>query len=290
MICEVFFVYYYMKKTKIKFLKVYEDYKLTSNKKESCDKFGMCRKTFNKYCKQLNLPHDLHIKCRNYNYFNVIDTHDKAYILGFIMADGCISRSKGKNPVLSIKISEKDIDILYYIRDCLKSTHKIVTKNYHGGEIKGRSIKRRKCATFYMRNTELCNDLMNKGVGFRKTNYLRLPKLADEYFHSWLLGFLDGDGYISKRTNRNNIRIGFTCADIVFLEQLQLKIKKLYNIEGKIQDYKSAKELVFYHKNSCILGSYMYSEQKFYLKRKYNKFALYCGDIVEDFSLIAGNS
>lgn len=95
--------------------------------------------------------------------------------------------------------------------------------------------------------------------------------------------------YITKRTGKNNIKIGFTCG-YSFLEHLQFKIKNLYNIEGKIQDYKSAKELVFYHKNSCILGSYMYSNQKFYLKRKYNKFALYCGDTVEDFSLIAGKS
>ena len=39
----------------------------------------------------------------NHNYFNLIDTEYKAYILGFIYADGCISQPSG-NRKLNFRI------------------------------------------------------------------------------------------------------------------------------------------------------------------------------------------
>jgi len=48
----------------------------------------------------------------NEKFFNKIDTEEKAYWLGFIMADGYTRLNKKNNPAqTSIEISKKDIEI-----------------------------------------------------------------------------------------------------------------------------------------------------------------------------------
>jgi hypothetical protein len=49
----------------------------------------------------------------NEDYFEIIDTPEKAYFLGFIFADGClIDNPKEYRYKLNIKIHSKDEDIL----------------------------------------------------------------------------------------------------------------------------------------------------------------------------------
>lgn len=42
------------------------------------------------------------------DYFDKIDTQEKAYWLGFIAADGCIGEQRGKPSVLVVGLAEKD--------------------------------------------------------------------------------------------------------------------------------------------------------------------------------------
>lgn len=52
---------------------------------------------------------------RNKNYFDVIDTYAKAYIVGFIAADGSIVKSsRGNSYYLTITIRYEDKDIKLY--------------------------------------------------------------------------------------------------------------------------------------------------------------------------------
>lgn len=268
------------KKTLERFDKVYADYLITKSKNKSCIKFNMDRKTFDKICIKKGLNNKLHIKCVNYSIFNKIDSHDKAYCLGFLAADGCVSINKSGSKQLSVKIKSTDIGVLYFIRTIIGSDHKISTANYQGGTIEGRQINRSDCATFYIRNNELCDDLITHGITPNKTFNLKLPNIEDKFFNSWLLGFLDGDGYIAKRTNRPNIRCGFCCADLVFLNSLKDKIFKLYNIEGNIyiNKNKSAQDLSFFHQKTIDLCSIMYKNSNFYLQRKFEKFAPFKGN------------
>ena len=62
----------------------------------------------------------------NQHYFDNIDSHNKAYLLGFIYADGCIN----KNNCLSIAVHENDVNLLEYYKKELnisKSIRKILT-------------------------------------------------------------------------------------------------------------------------------------------------------------------
>ncbi len=52
-------------------------------------------------------------KIYNENYFETIDSEDKAYFLGFIFADGCVTNdSKKYRYQLTLKLHSKDVGIL----------------------------------------------------------------------------------------------------------------------------------------------------------------------------------
>ena len=57
-------------------------------------------------------------KSLNENYFNVIDTPNKAYVLGWIVSDGYVSKNK-------LVFGLKDLEILEFIKKELDSNHKI---------------------------------------------------------------------------------------------------------------------------------------------------------------------
>ena len=69
----------------------------------------------------------------NDNYFDVIDSHEKAYILGFLIADGCIRLEKRKSGNFSKRIcfsnSIDDWDVIKYIHDKICPEVKLIT--YH---------------------------------------------------------------------------------------------------------------------------------------------------------------
>ena len=77
-----------------------------------------------------NRKHDFDQK-----FFEKIDTEEKAYILGFIYADGCNSLHPTTG-CLSIAQMEKDVDILEKIKLAMKSTSQLKKKKTNGEVLK----------------------------------------------------------------------------------------------------------------------------------------------------------
>ena len=75
------------------------------------DKYGINRKTIIKYLKERNIEiTNTHNKTPfNENFFDIIDTEEKAYWLGFLYADGFITSKDNK---IGLSLSIKDIDHL----------------------------------------------------------------------------------------------------------------------------------------------------------------------------------
>ena len=61
------------------------------------------------------------IPCDNPGYFDQIDSPDKAYWLGFIAADGCVTGFNQGYPRLQIKLARKDRGHLELLRTALKA-------------------------------------------------------------------------------------------------------------------------------------------------------------------------
>lgn len=121
------------------------------------------------------------------NYFNVIDTHKKAYILGFLYADGSIN-----NNGFSIIIHKRDIKILEFIKKEIKTDYLI---NPHYDDY----IRFQIVSSEIRKNLITIGVIPNKTYKSKDTPLLYTPKL----FNSFLCGFFDGDGSISSSKYKN---------------------------------------------------------------------------------------
>src|SRR5699024_3772120 len=98
----------------------------------------------------------------NENYFEKIDTNEKAYWLGFIAADGNLYRRDGHQGMINITIHEQDIELLKNFKTELNTT-KPISLNQD---------KRREntiMATLQISSDKMFNQLLEKGIGLRKT-------------------------------------------------------------------------------------------------------------------------
>lgn len=115
------------------------------------------------------------------NFFENIDSEEKAYVLGFILADGYVFRNS-----LQITLHKKDIDILESINKVLRSNSpiKIYRKNYVRLEVS---------------SPKLIKDLLKYGMISGKSATLKIPKISKNLMVYLWRGWIDGDGSISKR-------------------------------------------------------------------------------------------
>lgn len=122
----------------------------------------------------------------NHSYFNNLNTKQKAYILGLLAADGCIT---GNNRIV-ISLKCDDSDVLEFLRSELAPKHKIYTsKNPTGNDIR----------IFCFSSSRICQDLNKYGLGRRKSMTLEWPKLLPNNLEQlFLLGYHDGDGSSNK--------------------------------------------------------------------------------------------
>lgn len=134
----------------------------------------------------------------NYHYFDQIDTPNKAYILGFLYADGCnYMNDKNATYHWQIELQRQDADIL---RDMMRELE------YDGKlrEVTHRYTHRKDVETvmFYVCNHHMCDALCRVGVHPHKTYDATWPEwMPDELIPHFVRGLLDGDGCITlKRT------------------------------------------------------------------------------------------
>lgn len=119
----------------------------------------------------------------NIHFFDMIDTEEKAYWLGYIFADGHIST---KNHLMFC-CNIEDIDILYKLKSSLNSNHPI----YYNKD-------NNPCITIC--NKYICDKLINIGFTHNKSYIVDFNKIKnnipDNLLHHFIRGMFDGDGSI----------------------------------------------------------------------------------------------
>jgi hypothetical protein len=198
-------------------------------------------------------------------YFERIDTKNKAYLVGFLYADGSVY-----NNALTIAISLKDIEIIEFIIDELK----------YGGEYNIYSINNNQYVKLVMRSKKMASDLSLIGVIPNKT-YLsnKLPKVPNKFFSDMIRGFFDGDGSIYSNIYKER--------SIEFTLSFSSNKSILEEIKGKLLNYRiTSSKIRFRNIESIYSGqldirgslniekffNLIYTPNSFFLKRKNDRF------------------
>jgi hypothetical protein len=155
----------------------------------------------------------------NENIFEKIDTHEKAYWLGLLYADGSHILSDGKHE-FTISLNYKDG---YLIEEFKKFMG-------YGGVVKYLdNLKFKNHQPMYRivnSNKKISEDLLKLGMMQNKTKYGDFPYFLDEQFYpSFILGYFDGDGCITKSMIGNHSKFTFSIVGTTkFIEEVQNKI------------------------------------------------------------------
>lgn len=208
------------------------------------------------------------------NELSNIDNEQKAYFLGLIYADGCITHRKGKECHFRISLTDKElIDQLYNQFNFL---------NYETFDF-GKYNKNQKIQYGLRKSCkELYNDLYKNGVFPRKSgencHLLKIPNINTELISHFIRGYFDGDGSISISKSRPNIRRAEICSTS---KEFLLQIKnylELNNIPTKFREKLLKRQLPLYviewvnFSQISTLKELFYKDATIYLKRKKNLF------------------
>jgi hypothetical protein len=140
------------------------------------------------------------------NYFNKIDTEDKAYFLGWLFADGCNMVEKG---IISIGLQDQDKIILELFKKYIQAETKLyyvkpVIVKKKGGEViynqKGTACLGKPQFVLHLTSKNLSKQLKSKGCIPRKSNILTFPnkkKVPIYLLPHFIRGYFEGDGSIS---------------------------------------------------------------------------------------------
>lgn len=192
----------------------------------------------------------------NNRIFDVIDTEQKAYWLGFLFADGYLS-SSSYNMELSLGI--KDRAHLQKFADFLEHHNNVKVDSYR--------------CRFSVTNKHLWETLNRLGCTPRKSLTLKFPD--PEIFKSPLLirdfirGYFDGDGCIYfTKTGR------LSCS-VLGTKEFITEIIKYSGISRNLFQRNPDKNTFAAHYSYSTADSfcnYLYSDATVYLDRKYNKY------------------
>ena len=222
------------------------------------------------------------------DFFKCINTEEKAYILGFICADGHISEDR-----LVITVAEKDLDILEKIRGAMHSNHPI-KKIKRINPYNKTDRKQLTLVELMIGRKELVESLFNMGLSSNKTYTLNgdILKYIPKYLmRDFLRGYFDGDGNVffgRRYTSGYKYNINICGNEDFLLKSFQTYFpsnNKLYKDLYSKQCYVwkiSQKDKVrdFMH--------FLYYNSSIFLQRKYNEYRKIMWSCKT--GLIAGNS
>lgn len=126
----------------------------------------------------------------DYNKFQVIDSAEKAYWLGFLAADGCVY-DRGQNASVIINIHQQDKEHIEKFATFIETNARIVEHIQTGGYSNNTPMVK-----ISLNSIKLVQDLVDKGVCPRKSLVLKPPKIDEKFWLPYILGYFDGDGSI----------------------------------------------------------------------------------------------
>lgn len=200
------------------------------------------------------------------DFFNTIDTEEKAYFLGLLFADGNVSLDKtGKrNPQIRLQLKITDIKILQDFRDILNINSKLIYDKR----------KNKECISLSLRSKQMAEDLSKYGIVPNKTYLTKhLPEIPEEFLKHFLRGLLDGDGSIYQETKSKKYRIDFCSYHQSICEDFRKACNKFLDKKNTntIANYNTTYHIRFNDQKTVRqLATVLYKDSKVSLARKYS--------------------
>jgi hypothetical protein len=245
-----------------------KDYKLGMNYNQLSKKYNICTWSIGNALIKGGVESRIRKNKCNENYFEKIDTNEKAYWLGLLFADGYVRKRKQCNKkykqggVMGVSLKNGDEYLLEKLIVDLESTYKL-TKQIKDGFL---SYK------LEINSSKMVNDLINLGCVPNKSLILTPPILKDKFVPHFIRGYFDGDGSIGKYDGRVKFSLLGTKELLAWVlnffkdkgMKTTPKISKKKNIYSIQVNSKSDIELI-----ENILYNF---SSDYYLKRKKDKF------------------
>lgn len=251
--------------------KVMEAYKNNVSMRQIEQDFEVTRGTVSKFLEEKGIKTTKGNHYRKYNhnedFFETIDTEEKAYWLGFMYADGWIQNNENRHGQdhFGISLSTTDRDHLQKFLNSLNATNPI--RDYKDGMSK-----------VELTSQKTVNDLIKHGCFKQKTFILEPPKTVPENFLShFIRGFFDGDGSIIKsggkfyeQYHRYRFSVSFSC-----MENIGRWLKDYFGFGSVIKDNRKVASYSYTIGGNEVLEEFyhkLYDNANIYMDRKYERF------------------
>jgi hypothetical protein len=252
-------------------IEILNSYKQTWNMQTVSDELNISVWTVNKYLKnnfkeivaqsKFNQPekYKKHRKYKfNENYFESIDTEEKAYFLGFLYADGYVHK---RSYTLVFQLKENDVHIINKFKDCLGVTKKLY-------------LTRGQCR-LSISSKKLITDLEKYGCGQAKSFTLKFPELNENMYPHFIRGYFDGDGCICLTSRYKGTSVSIV-SSIDFINSLSIFLKSKGMDKLYVREHNKCKHIRYLTISSKVeiknFENYIYKDATVFLKRKKDKF------------------
>lgn len=207
--------------------------------------------------------------CFNENYFEIIDTPNKAYWLGFLYADGYIQRhtkeGKTNGGRLTVTLKTDDAYMLESFLIELESNDTVRNRLLKQGE------KTYHQSSIYLSSVKFVEDLIYHGCIQNKSLVLQRPVLNEDLASHFIRGYFDGDGCVQFYPQRYAYSYSVLGTNDVLMYIVESAKLSHYNIR-KAKSNSECFELRIFSKEELIrFHQYIYNNKTMFLKRKYDK-------------------
>ena len=254
---------------------IIEAYKNNMSLREIEKTFNTTRQTVSRFLEERGIKTQKGNHYRKYfhneNFFETIDSEEKAYWLGFMYADGWIldnSQRYGQDH-FGISLIKSDEEHLKKFAKAIEATNPITYDN---------SKRQHPLAKIVLTSQKTVDDLIRHGCFKKKTFILQPPTtVPDELIYHFIRGFFDGDGSLVKcggkffeKYHRYEYSIAFSC-----MQSIAYWLQELFGYGSVIQDKRTEHSFTYtIGGKNCVYDFYskVYKNATIYLDRKYEKF------------------
>lgn len=235
-------------------------------------RFGMCESSLRRIVKKSGVwrPPGHYLHTVNDAYFRKIDTPEKAYFFGLLMADGTVFHTRNNKRLggFRINLESGDSHILEELKQAIGSNRKM-------RKLSPKIAGRKDQVLLAVHSQQIAEDLVSHGCVPRKSYHAKYPHHLSENLHRhFIRGYFDGDGCVS--TYQRPSRIDLTC-NFVGTEDIVMGIAQKLHIDAGVNLTKIHQRqgccCVSYGGNRQIvkIHRYLYSEHGPALVRKKDK-------------------